>query len=290
LALHAYFRWLGLASAPLLAHRQLARYAVRRTSQAKFYAGRVRSLTVREGYFGNPPNDTEGTHCRDSPLSRSGYGHGGGIDMSNSPAQSSKWITLGLIGSAIVLIAAIATALMNNKDGSVVSTDGQPLAGGATAPNAPAGSTELPAGLSEASFKTLDGSSKRLADYKGKVVIVDLWATWCGPCRQEIPHLIELANTYRDKGVEVVGLTNENPETDAQAVRAFSQQFKINYPIGWADPTMATNLMRINGRGGIPQTFVIGKDGKVKGKFVGFHPAISPPQIKAALDQAINES
>jgi thiol-disulfide isomerase/thioredoxin len=210
--------------------------------------------------------------------------------MDKPAALSSRWITLGLIGSAALLIVAIASALLNNKDSSVVSTDGGPIAGGATNQGAPGTSVDLPAGLSEASFKTLDGSSKRLADYRGKVVIVDLWATWCGPCRQEIPHLIELANTYRDKGVEVVGLTNENPETDATVVKAFSQQYKINYPIGWADPTMAMSLMRINGRGGIPQTFVIGKDGKVKGKFIGFHPAISPPQIKAALEQAINES
>ena len=194
---------------------------------------------------------------------------------------STKWITLGLLGSAVVLIAAIASALINKNESSVVKP---------TSPGQPGASVEMPAGLSEAIFKTLDGSSKKLADYKGKVVIVDLWATWCGPCRQEIPHLIELANTYRDKGVEIIGLTNEDPDTQAEQVRQFSQQFKINYPIGWADPTMTTNLMRINGRGGIPQTFIIGRDGKVKGKFVGFSPVISPPQIKAVLDQAVNES
>jgi thiol-disulfide isomerase/thioredoxin len=148
----------------------------------------------------------------------------------------------------------------------------------------------MPAGLNDASFKTLDGASKKLSDYKGKVVVLDLWATWCGPCRQEIPHLITLANEYRDQGVEVIGLTNEDPNTQAEQVKMFTQEFKINYPIGWADPVMTNNLMRINGRGGIPQTFIIGRDGKIKGKFIGFSPVISPPQIKAALEQAVKES
>ncbi|NOT61753.1 MAG: TlpA family protein disulfide reductase [Acidobacteria bacterium] len=199
-------------------------------------------------------------------------------------ASSSNWMTWGLIGSAVILIAAIASALFNQKD-SVVTTDGGP----ATASMGSAGS-EMPAGLSEASFKTLDGSSKKLSDYKGKVVVLDLWATWCGPCRQEIPHLITLANEYRDQGVEVIGLTNEDPNTQAAQVMQFTQEFKINYPIGWADPAMTNNLMRINGRGGIPQTFIIGRDGKIKGKFIGFSPVISPPQIKAALEQAVKES
>ena len=205
--------------------------------------------------------------------------------MSNPAPPASKWMTWGLIASAAILIVAIASALFTQKSDSVVTTDGGP------AVNASAGtSTEMPAALTEASFKTLDGSSKRLADYKGKVVVLELWATWCGPCKAEIPHLIELANTYRSQGVEVIGLTNEDPDTQGEIVRQFTQQYKINYPIGWADPTMTTNLMRLNGRGGIPQTFVIGRDGKIKDKFIGFHPAISPPKIKAAIEQAVKES
>lgn len=183
-----------------------------------------------------------------------------------NPSQStasSKWMTWGLIGSAILLLVAVGSALLRNND----NYESNPL--------------------NETSFKMLDGSSKRLSDYKGKVVILDLWATWCGPCKAEIPHLIELANSYRDQGVEVIGLTNEDPNQHAELVRQFSQQFKINYPIGWADLGIATQLMKINGRGGIPQTFIIGRDGQVKDKFVGFHPAISPPQIKAALDKAV---
>lgn len=204
---------------------------------------------------------------------------------------------IGLIGSAILLIAAIASALYNkNKEESVVTSDrvyrqsapqtppNRPSI--ITQPNTPSSSAEMAATVMQAGFKTLDGKTKKLSDYSGKVLIVDLWATWCGPCRQEIPHLIEMAKDYKSKGVEVVGLTTEDPDSQGDQVKQFSQQFKINYPVGFADAQMAGGLM--NGRNGIPQTIIIGRDGKVKKHFVGFSAAISIPQMKAALDEALS--
>jgi len=135
----------------------------------------------------------------------------------------------------------------------------------------------------QASINLLDGQKAKLADYSGKVLIVDLWATWCGPCRQEIPHLVELAKEYKGKGVEVIGLTNENPETDAELVKEFSKAFNINYTIGWADQEMQSGLMR--GRQAIPQTLIIGRDGKVLKHYVGFNPRVVP-QMKAVIEAA----
>ena len=218
---------------------------------------------------------------------------------SNSGSGSGWTLTrIGLIGSAILLIAAIASALYNkNKEESVVTSDGPRAAQSTpltppnrpsiiTQPNTPSSSTEMAATVMQAGFKTLDGKTKKLSDYSGKVLIVDLWATWCGPCRQEIPHLIEMAKDYKSKGVEVVGLTTEDPASQGDQVKQFSQQFKINYPVGFADAQMAGGLM--NGRNGIPQTIIIGRDGKVKKHFVGFSAAISIPQMKAALDEALS--
>jgi thiol-disulfide isomerase/thioredoxin len=135
----------------------------------------------------------------------------------------------------------------------------------------------------QASINLLDGQKTKLADYSGKVLIVDLWATWCGPCKQEIPHLVEIAKEYKEKGVEVIGLTNENPETDAEWVKQFSEAFNINYRIGWADDEMQAGLTR--GRNSIPQTFIIGRDGKIVRHFVGFSPRLIP-QMKAAIEEA----
>jgi cytochrome c biogenesis protein CcmG, thiol:disulfide interchange protein DsbE len=144
----------------------------------------------------------------------------------------------------------------------------------------------LPENVMQANINLLDGQTKKLADYQGKVLVVDLWATWCGPCRQEIPHLVAIANEYKDRGVEVIGLTNEDPETDSEMVKQFSEMFKINYPIGWADVEMQRGLMQ--GRNGIPQTYIIGRDGTVLKRFVGFNPSISIPQMKAVLEQAVS--
>jgi thiol-disulfide isomerase/thioredoxin len=210
------------------------------------------------------------------------------MSANNQTTQKSFWtpMTIGLIGSAVLLIAAIGSVMLKNKGSEAPkaaisqSQQAQPQ----TAQPAPPPAEMSPAVL-QTSFKTLDGQTKKLADYSGKVVVVDLWATWCGPCRQEIPHLIEMAKTYKSKGVEVVGLTNENPVMDEQKVKDFSKEFKINYPIGWADTQMQIGLM--NGRNGIPQTIIIGRDGKVKKHFVGFSPIVSPPQMKAALEEAI---
>ena len=71
-----------------------------------------------------------------------------------------------------------------------------------------------------------------------------------------------------------------------QLVKDFSKAFNINYPIGWADPPMVMGLMR--GRGGIPQTLIIGRDGKIRNHFIGFSAPISVPQMKAALEAAVS--
>ncbi|HEU0173132.1 MAG TPA: TlpA disulfide reductase family protein [Blastocatellia bacterium] len=202
----------------------------------------------------------------------------------NQPLKSSWTATrLGLIISAIILLAAIAYTFYQSNGAK------PPIALDSTSNNAssgadPAAPPPLPESVMQANINLLDGQKTKLADYSGKVLVVDLWATWCGPCRQEIPHLVEIAKEYKGRGVEVIGLTNEDPETDAEMVKKFSEVFNINYPIGWADAEMQVALMR--GRNGIPQTFIIGRDGKVLKHFVGFNAAISVPQMKAVLEAA----
>jgi thiol-disulfide isomerase/thioredoxin len=205
------------------------------------------------------------------------------MSSSNTSPKGSPWTLtrIGMIAASLFLAAATLSA--------IYKTDEPSMNAGLLANSAVRGEPyELPAEVLGTSFRLVDGGSRKISDYAGKVLVVDLWATWCRPCRQEIPHLIEMANEYKSKGVEVIGLSTEDPEADAQLVRDFSQQFKINYPIGWAETPLAEQLM--NGRDGIPQTIIIGRDGKVKRHFVGFNKAISVPQMKAALDEAVAET
>lgn len=132
-------------------------------------------------------------------------------------------------------------------------------------------------------IQSVDGAKFRLSDFKDKVVVVDLWATWCGPCRLEIPHLVDLQKEYGGKGVEIIGLTTEDPDEDEAKVRDFAKEFKINYKLGWSPREVSLALM--NGNQSIPQTFVIAPGGRIVTKFRGFSDRI-PDMIRAAIDKA----
>jgi len=138
-----------------------------------------------------------------------------------------------------------------------------------------------------AEIQDVRGGTFRLADFKDKVVLLNLWATWCGPCRQEIPHLVALNKEYKGKGVEIIGLTNENPATDAEKVESFAEQFKIDYKLGWADASLARALMQ--GNYSIPQSFVIAPGGRIQTRFRGFSPRL-PEMIRSAIDQATEQA
>lgn len=144
----------------------------------------------------------------------------------------------------------------------------------------------VPAVAWDTEINAVGGGKFKLSDYKDKTVVLDLWATWCGPCRAEIPHLVELHKEYGGKGVEVIGLTTEDPNSAADDVAAFAKEMNISYKLGWARGDVAQALM--NGRPSIPQTFVIAPGGKIITKFMGYSDRI-PEAIRAAIKTA-NES
>ncbi|HVF42234.1 MAG TPA: TlpA disulfide reductase family protein [Pyrinomonadaceae bacterium] len=154
------------------------------------------------------------------------------------------------------------------------------------APGQPPQLQVVPAVAWDTEINAVGGGKFKLSDYKDKTVVLDLWATWCGPCRAEIPHLVELHKEYGDKGVEVIGLTTEDPNSAAEDVAAFAKEMNISYKLGWARGDVAQALM--NGRPSIPQTFVIAPGGKIITKFMGYSDRI-PDAIRAAIKTA-NES
>jgi thiol-disulfide isomerase/thioredoxin len=197
---------------------------------------------------------------------------------------------------ALFVFALLAVALSAgcNKEANYEAVNNAPPAPpaparSATQPPPAAANNVLPDNLKQTEMKTLDGKRLRLADYSGKVLVLDLWATWCGPCRLEIPELVALHKDYKPRGVEVVGLTIEGLTAEDRArkepaVRAFASEFKINYTVGWAEESLARAFLMPSGS--IPQTYVIGRDGRVVRRFTGYSPRLAP-QIRQSVDQAL---
>ncbi|MCA1556695.1 MAG: TlpA family protein disulfide reductase [Acidobacteria bacterium] len=132
---------------------------------------------------------------------------------------------------------------------------------------------------------TLDGKQLKLSDYEGKVVILNVWATWCGPCRKEIPDFIKIQEDYKGRGVEVLGVTSEDERNTAEAVREFVKEYKINYKVVWVDQEGWGAFLLPTGS--IPQTYVIGQNGRLLKKFRGYSPQVAV-MARALTDEALN--
>jgi cytochrome c biogenesis protein CcmG/thiol:disulfide interchange protein DsbE len=157
----------------------------------------------------------------------------------------------------VALFAALAAAAM--------------LAGCST-PTSPA--PDVP----QFSFTSLDGKTVAMKDLANKVVIVDFWATWCGPCREEIPHLNELYAELKGQGLEIVGISMDTTGTDD--VKDFAREFRIQYPIVMGDEKVAESF---GGILGLPTKFIVDRKGKIAKKYVGLPPAEDLARIVKGL-------
>jgi thiol-disulfide isomerase/thioredoxin len=142
--------------------------------------------------------------------------------------------------------------------------------------------------LMKRELQSLDKGSFHLSDFGGKVLVVNLWASWCGPCRREIPDFEEVRGDYSGRGVEFVGLTVENSRTDSGRVRQFLRDVKFGFRLGWADRDTALVLMR--GRNTIPQTYVLGRDGRILLHIRGYGAARGVEMLRAAIDRGLGEA
>ena len=135
---------------------------------------------------------------------------------------------------------------------------------------------EGPARQPAADFQLTDlnGKPLSLSALKGKVVLLDFWATWCPPCRMELPHFQELYAAYQGKGLEMVGLSVSEK---ADTVKAFVQQNNLTYPIAIDTPQIEQSYGGIRG---IPTTFLIDKQGQIAKKYIGY-------QDKSVFEQEI---
>ena len=125
-----------------------------------------------------------------------------------------------------------------------------------------------------------DGRAQKLSEFKGKVLVLDFWATYCEPCIREIPHLVELQNKYAD--LKVIGL-HVGGDEDKPKVPAFVERLKINYVLAYPEDELSYVLL--GNDNSIPQTIVFDRDGKLIKRFVGFDEI-----IKAELDEAVEQA
>jgi thiol-disulfide isomerase/thioredoxin len=145
------------------------------------------------------------------------------------------------------------------------------------------GGKEPSSGLaSDFSLKSFDGRDITLSQLKGKVVLLDFWATWCGPCKESIPHLVQLYKNYRQSGFELVGMNVD--KGDWEAVRRFVLSMDIPYPVVIA-PEDVVRSYRVTG---IPVTFLIDKKGMIREKLVGFSGSIAK-QLDTKVADLISE-
>ena len=144
------------------------------------------------------------------------------------------------------------------------------------------GRVEIGAPVPAYATVSLDGDSVSLAGQKGKVVLLNVWATWCHPCRDEIPELRAIHARYRDRGLELIGVSVDTDGTD-DAIRSFMKDFQMTFPV-WRDPDerITTQFLAV----GVPATFLIDKAGILRWRKTG---PIAPndTSLMAAIERTL---
>lgn len=216
--------------------------------------------------------------------------------------MASNLFTFGAMKPSALLICAVSLAAFAcSKEPSGVSTDAHASAAAASTASEGAaipksdtgtasttGATASGAGASQAALpvlgpapswklRNLEGKDVSFDEFKGKVVVVDFWATWCPPCRAEIPGYVEMVRKYGDKLV-IVGVSLD--KAAPKVVQDFAKKFQINYPIVMGDDAIQTAFGGIEA---IPTTFLIDQNGQIRDKKVGAEEAESYEKKIAAL-------
>jgi thiol-disulfide isomerase/thioredoxin len=135
----------------------------------------------------------------------------------------------------------------------------------------------------EMNWTLVDGRRMRLADFRGQVLVLDFYATWCVPCRQSIPHLSALQRRSSDHGLQIVGLNVGGPD-DRVKVAAFAAEFNIPYPLGFPDKPLSD--LFLSDDESIPQTFVFDRGGQLVKRFIGYDDSMAK-ELEKAIQSAL---
>ncbi len=176
-----------------------------------------------------------------------------------------------LVVLAVVFSACGGTEVTNNNAVAPPSTSPTAAATPDVATEkTPSEYPPLASAVAQADLKNMDGSTFKIADKKGKVLIINMWATWCGPCIAEMPAFVKMQETYGPQGFEILGLnTDDESETMMDDVNRVIKDKSINYPVVFSDSKFQVALLNISKFNGIPQSFLVDADGNLRAVFKG---------------------
>ncbi len=129
-------------------------------------------------------------------------------------------------------------------------------------------------------LESLDGKTMKLSDFRGKAVLLNFWATWCGPCKIEMPWFVELQNQYAAQGFQIVGVAMD--DASKEDIGKFAKDMGVNYPILIGKESVGDQY---GGVPALPESFLIGRDGKIVDKIIGLR---GKAEIEDAIKRAIN--
>lgn len=222
-----------------------------------------------------------------------------------SPSEATFWTPMRVISSLVILVifaivvvslfttnetTPVAPTKNTSPDTNAQAAKKQPEAGrpntetSSAAPD-PAKLPRMSVSVMDADIKNIEGKTFKLSDYKGKVIVLNLWATWCGPCRMEVPELVKLNQEFKGQDVEIVGVNVSPEQDDPEAIREFMKEFKIPYTVGQADDELQSIFMSTSSS--IPQSYLITRDGKVYKHYAGYSRKLAD-DLRKNIHEALN--
>jgi peroxiredoxin len=172
--------------------------------------------------------------------------------LRNSRQGRKRVLPIIFLGFGLLFIAAAAYFMLQSSSNSAPPSDLSAIP------------VKMDYPAPELSLTDLDGHSTSLTDYRGKVILVNLWATWCPPCKEEMPALQTFYRTHADDGFAVVAINDGDPSSD---VVQFVKDYKLSFPV-WLDPTYIATEKKFKTMN-LPSSFVIDRDGQVVLSWVG---------------------
>ena len=160
------------------------------------------------------------------------------------------------------------------------------------APTDPSTYPPLATGIATAELEFVGGTKGTIADRKGKVVLINLWGIWCGPCRAEMPHLIELQEKYRDQGFQVIGLNvgdDDGQPESLENIKTFGEKTKLNYELARGPRELQTQIYKFAAFDAVPLSLLIDREGHVRAVLKGGGP-VAISQIKEYVARAMSAS